>query len=207
MTPELEKDMIIGIVAVFFTALFTGIPALLLFWWTWQRDQERLIVQKLLVQWQTASGDSVLERDTRGPTFGILIRNRSLFPVHVSAVGYKIDGNVIALEHPIPPSKMKQNPDPHSNRPYILDDTFDPWEIPSQASMRVDLSDADRVKIVTALLTAGEKLNLSIEDLLRGAKVEALVASETGKEFTSMSFRARVKHMFEKVLLPPETMA
>lgn len=194
--------MIVGIVSVFFTALFTGIPAVLLFWWTWQRDQERLVVQKLLMETQTVSGGSVLERDQLGPTFGILIRNCSLFPVHVSAVGYKIDGNVLPLEHPIPPSKMKPNPDPHSNRPYILDDTFDPWQIPSQASMRVQLSNGDRLKIVPALLTASERLGLSVEDLLRGPKVEALVASETGKEFTSLSFRARVKHLFEKACYP-----
>src|SRR5882672_756006 len=133
MTPELEKELIVGIVSVFFTALFTGIPAALLFWWTWQRDQERLVVQKLLTQVQTTSGSSVLETDQLGPVFGILIRNRSLFPVHISAVGYKIDGNVIALEHPVPPSKMKRNPESNPYRPYILDDAFDPWEIPSQA--------------------------------------------------------------------------
>jgi hypothetical protein len=204
MMPDLEKEVIVGIVSVFFTALFTGIPAAVLVWWTWQRDQERLVVQKLLVQGQTALGDSVLDRDQIGPTFGILIRNRSLFSVHVSAVGYKIDGKVIALEHPVPPRKMKRNPKSDPFRPYVLDENFDPWEVHSQASMRVDLSDADRLKIVPPLLEAAERLNLSLEDLLRGPNVAALVSSETGKQFTSMPFWTRVRRVFAKALLPPE---
>jgi hypothetical protein len=203
MTPELEKEMIIGIVSAFFTALFTGIPAAALFWWSWRRDQERLVVQKLVVQPRTAPGGSA-ERDKRGPTFGILIRNRSLFSAHVSDVGFKIDGNVIRLEYPRVPHKMKRNTGLMSNALYTLDEEFDPWEVPSQASLRVDVRDKDHLKIVTALSAAGAKLNLSNEDLFRGPSVEALVASETGKEFTSMPFWTRVKRVFEKALLPPE---
>ena len=206
MTPELEKEVIIGVVSALFTAVFTGIPAAALFWWTWQRDQERLVVQKLLNEVHTAAGSSVLERDSLGPTFGILIRNRSLFPVHISAVGYKIDSDFpIALERPLLSSKMRPNMDPNSNRHYTIDDTFDPWEIPSQALLRVKLSNGDRVRIVPALLEAAERLNLSMEDLLRGPSVEALVVSETGKQFTSMLFWTRVKRVFARVLLPPES--
>src|ERR1700730_2151825 len=110
MTPELKKEMVVGILSVFFTALFTGVPAALLFWWTWKRDQEQIIVQKLLNRWDTATGGKVLERDELGPTVGILVRNRSLFSIHVSAVGFEIDGQVIPLEHPAAPMKMKRNP-------------------------------------------------------------------------------------------------
>jgi hypothetical protein len=100
MTPELEKEIIVGVVSAFFTALFTGVPAALLFWWTWKRDQERLRVQKLVNRWKAEKGGTVFERDSLGPTFGILIRNRSLFSVHLSAVGFKIDGQVVPLDHP-----------------------------------------------------------------------------------------------------------
>jgi hypothetical protein len=39
------KEIIVGSVAVASAALFSGVPAAVLVWWTWQRDQERLIVQ------------------------------------------------------------------------------------------------------------------------------------------------------------------
>jgi hypothetical protein len=39
MSPELEKEIIVGLLSAFLTAVFTGVPAILLFRWTWQRDQ------------------------------------------------------------------------------------------------------------------------------------------------------------------------
>jgi transposase len=62
VTPELEKEMVVGILSVFFTALFTGIPAVLLVWWTWKRDQEQLVVQKFVNRWDTIAGGKVLEK-------------------------------------------------------------------------------------------------------------------------------------------------
>ena len=95
MTPELTKELIVDSLSVFLTALFTGVPAGLLFWWTWQRDQERIVVQKLFSNWQTITRNWVSEKDQFGPVFGILVRNRSLFSVHVSSVGFEIDGTII----------------------------------------------------------------------------------------------------------------
>jgi hypothetical protein len=206
MTPELEKEVIIGVVSVTLTALFTGIQAAALVWWTWQRDQERLVVQKLLVQGQINSGESVTDHDELGTAFGILVRNRSLFAVHITAMGFKIDGKVIVLGHPVLPTKMMRNPDPLSNRPFILDENFDPNEVPSQTSWRVEVIGHDRLEVIKALLKASERLNLSIEELVRGPHVEALVALETGKEFTSKSFWTGVKQGLEKALRPPEEM-
>jgi hypothetical protein len=203
MTPELEKEVIVGILSAFFTALFTGIPAAALFWWSWRRDQERLVVQKLVIKPRTSGGSA--EREKRDPTFGILIRNRSLFPAHVGDVSFKIDGNVIRLEDPGVPNKTKRNTDAMSSVQLVLDENFDPWEIPSQASLRVNVRYWDHSKIVTALSAAGTKLNLSNEDVFRGPSVEALVESETGKEFTSVPLRERVKRAFAKALLPPES--
>src|ERR1043166_6065289 len=128
MTPELAKEIIVGCVA----ALATAVPAALLFWWTWQRDQERLIVKKLIPHWPTLTGDSIPETDAFGPVFEILVRNRSLFPVYVSAAGFLIDGEVIELQSPFFPAKMKRNPDPRAGGAYIADDSSDPRELPSQ---------------------------------------------------------------------------
>jgi len=204
MTPELEKELIVGIVSSLFTALFTGIPAAALFWWTWQRDQEQLIVQKSIYRWDTESGGKVLEKDQFGPTFGIIIRNRSLFSVHVSSVGFQVDGEVIELERPLFPLKMMKNPDQGSNRPYIAADS-DPREIPSQASIRVEVNDVDRPKIGAALMAAATNRGISMDDvLLNSILVVALVALETGKEFSSMTFFARIKRTLGKALLAPE---
>ncbi len=202
MTPEIEKELIVGVVSALFTALFAGIPGIALFWWTYRRDQERLIVQKLLYHVDALKGGKVLESDQFGPTFGILIRNRSLFPVHVSSVGFEIDGEVIALERALYPVKTKINPDPKSYMPFIPEG--DPQEIPGQASMSVSVRDTDRPKIAAALLKAADKHGVSIEDILLGPKFAALVATETGKQFTSTRITERVKRLLGKALLAPE---
>jgi|SRR5579872_1669500 len=203
MTPDLEKELIVGIFSVLFTALFAGIPGIALFWWTWQRDQERLIVQKLLYRSVDLKGSEVLEQDLVGPTFGIVIRNRSLFPVHVSSVGFKIDGEVIELDSALYETRMMRNPDGRS--PYVnIPDGSDPKEIPSQASTRVSVRDDDRPKIAEALLRAANKRGVSIEDLLFSPKVAALVATETGKQFTSTPLLNRIKFELKKALVAPE---
>jgi hypothetical protein len=48
MSPELTKEIIVGAITAFAAALFSGIPAAILIRWSWQRNQERLIVQKLM---------------------------------------------------------------------------------------------------------------------------------------------------------------
>jgi hypothetical protein len=193
MTPDLEKEIIVGIMSALFTALFTGVPALLLFWWTWQRDQERLIVQKLVWFATTIDGKRIHLRGGSGPQFGILIRNRSLFPVHVSAAGFQIDGEVIQLEHPYFESKMKKNPDPQSNRPYIPDEDADVREIASQGSTKVSVHDpTHQVTLSAALSAAAEKHKVSAEDILMSGKVMAMVATETGRIFTSLPLLKRL---------------
>jgi len=192
MSPELIKQLIVDSLSVVLTALFTGIPAALLFWWTWQRDQERLVVQKLFLNWQTITGNWVSEKDKFGPTFGILVRNRSLFPVHLSAAGFDIDGTVFQLEHPMFPMKMKRNPDPVSPYTYFGDEESDPQELPSLKSVHVSVNPADRPRIAAAVLAASEKHNVSTEELIKSWRVAALVALETGKQFTSMPLVKRI---------------
>jgi hypothetical protein len=193
MSPELTKEVIVGSVAVFFTALFTGIPAVLLFWWTWQRDQERLVVQKLLWYGKTHDGKRVLLRDSHGPSFGLLIRNRSLFSVRVDAVGFEVGGDVIQLEHPAFPVKLKRNPDRTSNFPNIPDDDSDPYELPSGACVQVSVfNPTDRARLCAALQTASNKAGRSMDEVLDSPRVIAMAALETGKQFTSMPFRKKV---------------
>ena len=165
----------------------------MLFWWTWQRDQEHLIVKKLIPHWPTLTGHRVPEKDACGPVFNILIRNRSLFPVYFSAAGFLIDEEVIELENPLLPLKMKANPDPYSNRPNIPDDASDPKEIPSQRFTMLDVySREDRVRVSSALMRAAEKHNTSMEQILTSSKVAAIVVLQSGKEFTSETFRRRI---------------
>jgi len=192
MSPELEKEIIVGLLSAFLTAVFTGVPAILLVWWTWQRDQERVTVQKLIPFAKTVEGKRVRIRDQSGPEFGILIRNRSLFSVHISAVGFQIDDEVVQLEHPYFPSRMKRNPDELSNRPYIADPDYNPRELPSQACVQVSVLDpTDRTKLSTVLLSIAEKRGVSTDDLLMSGRVIALVALESGRIFSSLPFGRR----------------
>lgn len=192
MTPELHKEIIVGCVAAVSTALFTGIPAVLLFWWTWQRDQERVIVKKLISNWPTLTGPWVPEKDAFGPVFDILARNRSLYPVHISAAGFYIDGEAIQLEHPGFLLKMKQNPDATSRYRYIADDDSDCREIPSQKLTTIGARNAeDRVRIKDALQRAAERRGISVGSVLTSPRVVAVVALESGREFTSESFSRR----------------
>lgn len=188
---ELTKEIIVGCIAAIATAIFTGIPAALLFWWTWQRDQERIIVKKLIIHSATIADHWVADIDAFGPVFNILIRNRSLFPIYVSAVGFSIDGEVIELEHPLFPAKMKANPDPYSNRPNIADGDSDPREILSQKFTTVDTY-KDRAKVASALTKAAERRNTSAERILTSSKVFAIVVSQAGNQFTSESFHQRI---------------
>lgn len=186
---ELEKETIVACVG----AAATGIPAMLLVWWTWLRDQERLKVQKIIGYWPTLDGTQVMAKDDNGaPPLGILIRNRSLFPVRIGAAGFNVDGKVIKLESLGLPLRLKKNPDPTSNRPNIPDDS-DPSEIRTGESLRIDIrGQADRIAVSTAINEACQRRNISAEDLVGGRRVAALVALETGRQFTSMPFRKRI---------------
>jgi hypothetical protein len=192
ITPELTKEIIVGCVAAIATAIFTGVPAALLVWWSWQRDQERLVVQKLIPNSQTVTGEWVAERDGFGPVFGILIRNRSLYPVHLSEMGFEIDGTAIALEHPSFESRMIRNPVANTNRPYVADEEYDPREVPSQSSRQVSVfNPADRAKLTSALAATARRYNSSVEKILTSPRVVVLVALETGKIFRSDPFLRR----------------
>lgn len=195
MTPELEKEIIVGVVAAVCTALFTGIPAFLLFWWTWQRDQERLVVQKLLTYAETPDGRRVQLRTGPAPNCGVLIRNRSLFSVRISAVGFQIDDEVVELEHPLFPARMRRNPNPvdRERHPWIADEDHDPRELDGGALLRVEtFHPSDQARLETALEAAARRHRTKAADILATRNVAALVALESGRIFTSSISRGRV---------------
>jgi hypothetical protein len=130
MTSELTKEIIVGFLSVFFTALFAGLPSAALFWWTYQRDQERLIVEKMIPR-------NTLSVRGLNPVYEIIVRNRSLFSVHISAAGFEIDGEVVEANHPLFPAGMIRNTDISQGGIYMSDPSFDPREIASQASLRI----------------------------------------------------------------------
>jgi hypothetical protein len=192
MTPELTKEIIVGVVAAGCTALFTGVPAALLFWWTWQRDQERLIVALTFKEWNHA-GKLVPSMDSFGPACGILVRNRSLFPVHLNSAGFQIDGDVIRLETLLLPLKTRMVYDRFGNGRAQVDESIDPSEIPVQKFLEVTpRGTADRTRIVGALQTAAKRHGVSVEEILASSKVVAIVTLESGKQFTSEPFPQRL---------------
>jgi hypothetical protein len=189
---ELAKETIVACVG----AAFTGVPAMLLFWWTWLRDQERLKVQKLIDHWPTIEGKLVMAKDEGDiPSLGILIRNRSLFPVRVSSGGFRVDGNVIELNDLYLPSRLKPNPDANSNQPNIPDGT-DPAKIRAGDSVQIRLrGQVDRDAIHDAVHRACVKRGISPEKLVLSRKVVALVALETGRIFSSLPFTTRLQRL------------
>jgi hypothetical protein len=79
-------------------------------------------------------------------------------------MGFEIDGEVIQLEHPAVPQKMKTNPDLGSNRPYIADEDCDPWELKSLCSLNVSVFNAgDLAALSSALQKAAKQNNLAEE--------------------------------------------
>lgn len=193
---ELEKETIVACVG----AAFSGVPAVLLFWWTWRRDQERLIVQKVIDHYPTLGGGQVIAKDQSGiPLIDVLIRNRSLFPVRVSAVGFQIDKTVIQLETLDWPVKVKRNPDPYTALSEVPDDR-DPSELRPGESVRIALRDtADREALRTAITDACKKHKMTPEELVLSRKVKALVALESGRQFSSLPFTVLIR----RVVLEP----
>jgi hypothetical protein len=182
MTPELTKEIVVGIVAVFFTAFFTCVPAALLFWWTWRRDQERLHVSVTYRKKSWTDGKYVPAVDRFGPAPGILVKNRSLFPVYVDAAGFTIDGTLIKLQ----------------SLSLTINEGHDSSEILPQRSVHIlSLNIADRTAIVNALEVPSKRLDEPFEKILASSNVVAIVLLESGREFSS---EPRPQRLWRKAL-------
>ena len=76
--------------------LLTGLPTIVftgwMAFWTWRRDQERIIVLKVPSHWETLDGT---KNDLTLCGLGIVVRNLSLFPVRIVALGFFYNGNEV----------------------------------------------------------------------------------------------------------------
>jgi hypothetical protein len=72
------------------TITFTGFVA----YWTWRRDQERLVIQKVPFYYDSVIGTEVLAQGVPG---GILVRNLSLFPVRVAGLAFVAKGKFVEI--------------------------------------------------------------------------------------------------------------
>jgi hypothetical protein len=183
MSPELEKEIIVACTGVFFSALFAGFPSVLLFWWTWRRDQERLRVEKYIVLVNALGGKAVVEKDDCGlPTIGVSIRNLSRFPVRLSAAGFDVDGKIFQLER---------------------SDDNELGELARGASTIVLAASAsDRQIIHQALERVALARHISTDDLWFTRRVSALAALETGRQFDSYPLRRRLLRLYFRASLP-----
>lgn len=85
MTPDQTITVCIAVVTALPTIVFTGAVA----YWTWRRDQERIVVQKSPLHWETLDGT---ENDATLSGVGIVVRNLSLYPVRIAGLGFLLDG-------------------------------------------------------------------------------------------------------------------
>ncbi|MGA7523550.1 MAG: hypothetical protein WBW84_13940 [Acidobacteriaceae bacterium] len=84
MTPDQKIVLWAAAISAVPTALFTGWVA----WWTWRRDQERIVVQKSPMHWETMDGS---QTDATLCGFGIVVTNLSLFPVRIIGLGIRLN--------------------------------------------------------------------------------------------------------------------
>jgi hypothetical protein len=84
-----QFTLLVAAITALPTIIFTGFVA----YWSWERDQERLILKKVSWSWQTATGASVPAKGAGG----ILVRNLSLFPVRVKELGFAVGGKGMSI--------------------------------------------------------------------------------------------------------------
>ncbi|HEX4038637.1 MAG TPA: hypothetical protein VHX37_11315 [Acidobacteriaceae bacterium] len=118
MTPDHKFTLWTTILTGLPTIVFTGGVA----YWTWRRDQERIVVQKSPQYWNTLDGRMTPEVLV---TVGVVVRNLSLFPVRVSGLAFLMDGKEVLV--------------------FDRSDHEDEWlkELPSRARMVVYANDRE----------------------------------------------------------------
>jgi hypothetical protein len=122
MTPEHKFTLWTTALTALPAIVFTGAVA----YWTWRRDQERIIVQKSPVYWKTLDG-------TDGPLagVGIVVTNLSLYPVRIAGLAFLVGGKTILV--------------------FDRDEHKDEWplKLASHARMRVFASDREWKRLET----------------------------------------------------------
>jgi hypothetical protein len=163
MTDELTKEIIVGTVAAIATAVFSGIPAAVLVWWTWKRDQEKLIVQKVI---SPLTG----EDEQRPSDVKVRVINRSLFTVNVADMWFEIDGQ----EYRPTRKYFPTNAEGQAYRQAAVGDSLD-----------VEILGQDFRNFRSAIYAAARKHKCTVDTLVQSSKVVAIVALETNKIFRS----------------------
>jgi hypothetical protein len=140
------------------TIVFTGVIA----YWTWRRDQERIIVQKSPQYWNTLDGT---QPDAALCGVGVVVTNLSLFPVRITGLGFLIDGK---KSFPLDREKHKVQWSP---------------EIASHARMVVYAEEGEWKQLVNILGNRGR---------VNDWNFVAIANTETGRRFASNRFSVRV---------------
>src|ERR1019366_2001415 len=99
MTPDQKIALWTAAVVALPTIVFTGAVA----YWTWRRDQERIIVQTSPTKWSALAGTQT-EGTLSG--VGIAVVNLSLYPVRIAGLGFLLDG-----EEPFPLDRVYHDDD------------------------------------------------------------------------------------------------
>jgi hypothetical protein len=102
--------------------------------------------------------------------------------VHVSAVGFEVDGQIFESSNPYFQTSSGFRAGTRGN-------PADAREIQSGDSIKVSIIDED---VSDAIARAAKQHFCSEEDILLSPKFVALVALESGRQFSSMSWRKRV---------------
>jgi hypothetical protein len=86
MTPEHKFTLWMTALTAFPTITLAGMVA----FWTWRRDQERIIVRKSPVYWKTFD-------ETEGALCGagIIVTNLSFFPVRIAGLAFLMNGKTV----------------------------------------------------------------------------------------------------------------
>lgn len=159
MTPDQKVALWVAGLTALPTIVFTGAVA----YWNWRRDQERLIVMKSPLYWQTPTG---AETDATLCGVGIVVINLSLYPVRVAGLALLLDGKTF-FEFYKP----------------AHDELSWPPEIPGHARMIVRSTEQEWNQILFALEERGKAAV---------SKFVAVAVTETGRRFASNRLKFRI---------------
>jgi len=157
MTPDQKIALWVASLTALPTIVFTGWVA----WWTWRRDQERIIVQYSPLHWESIDGT---QPDATLSGLGIVVRNLSLYPVRIVALGFRLEGK----------TTFTLDRDAHSGKW--------PEELASHARVVIYATDQEWIRLQT----------LGIRERIRDKKLEAVALTETGSRFSSRRLGVRI---------------
>jgi hypothetical protein len=161
MTPDQRFTLWTTALTALPTIVFTGVVA----FWTWRRDQERVIVQKSPRYWQSADGK---ETEAALCGLGIIVTNLSLYPVRIAGLGFRLDGkHALALDN----TKWTPEVPSHARMAVYADDGE--WNLIKQRGLHTKIMDDGFVAV--ALTETGthfysNRLNVGFVTSIRTVK-------------------------------------